>query len=270
MDADAKELGARIIGIERPGIGWSSSDLRPLKERKVVDHAKDIEAVAEHLGLEEYAVLGTSGGGPYALGCAYALPSSASKPKQKAVSVVTGLGLPDMSQPFPAPVVWLNKTFDLRWLMKYLFTAGPVWNMDLSDEERQEAMCKSFDTKKAQPADIEITRLPNYPDLQRVFLLSIRAAVAQGLAGFEDDAYVLSRDPGYRVEEIRPDLPVQLWYGTADTNIAPKAGEEIAERLRVAGNEKVELHMEPGETHGSTQVQFRRRYLEDLLRAMDY
>jgi pimeloyl-ACP methyl ester carboxylesterase len=269
MDTDAKELGARIIGIERPGIGWSSPDPRPLKERKVVDHAKDIEAVAEHLGLEEYAVLGTSAGGQYALACAYTLPSSASKPRLKAVSVVTGLGLHDMSQPFPTPVVWLNRTFDLRWLYKHLFAAGAVWNMDLSDAERQEAMCKSFDVKKAQPADVEITKLPNYPDLQRVFLLSTRAAVAQGFAGFEDDAYVLSRDPGYRVEDIRPDLSVQLWYGTADTNIAPKVGEEIAERLRAAGNRKVELHMEPGETHGSTQVKFRRRYLEDLLRAMD-
>jgi pimeloyl-ACP methyl ester carboxylesterase len=269
FDANAKALGARIIGIERPGIGLSSPDPRPLKQRRVLDHAKDVEALAEHLQLEEYAVLGMSGGGPYALGCAYALPSSASKPRLNAVSVVTGLGLADMSQPWPAPLVWLNKNLDLRWLIKLIFTRGPVWQLELSDEERMEGMRKDFDLRKAHPADVEITRSPNYPAMQRLFLRSSREALSQGLAGYLDDAQTLSKDPGFRVEDIRTDLPVQLWYGTDDTNVSPKAGEETAERLRAAGNTKVELHMEPGETHGSTQVKFQKRQLEDLLRAMD-
>lgn len=269
LDGDAKELGLRIIGIERPGMGLSTPDPRPLKDKKVLDHAKDVEALAEHLGLEEYAVLGMSGGGPYALGCAYALPSSSSKPRLKAASVVTGLGLADMSQPWPALLVWLNKNLDLRWLIRRLFTRGPVWNMELSDAERMEAMRKDFDLKKAHPADVETARHPNYPDWQQLFLLSSRSAISQGLEGFLDDSSILSKDPGFRVEDIRADLPVQLWYGTADTNISPRAGEETAERLRGAGNMKVEFHMEPGETHGSTQVQYRRRYLGDLKRAME-
>ena len=269
FDDNAKALGARIIGLERPGIGLSSPDPRPLKQRRVLDHAKDVEALAEHLQLEEYAVLGMSGGGPYALGCAHTLPSSVSKPRLKAVAVVTGLGLADMSQTWPAPLVWLNKNLDLRWLIKLIFTRGPVWQLDLSDEERMEGMRKDFDLKKAHPADVEITKSSNYPDMQRLFIRSSREALSQGLAGYLDDAQTLSKDPGFRVEEIRPDLPVQLWYGTDDTNVSPKAGEETAERLKAAGNTKVELHMEPGETHGSTQVKFQRRQLEDLLRAMD-
>ena len=269
FDTNAKALGARIIGIERPGIGLSTPDPRPLKQRRVLDHAKDVEALAEHLQLEEYAVLGMSGGGPYALGCAYALPSSAAKPRLKAVGVVTGLGLTDMSQVWAAPLVWLNRNLDLRWLIKVIFTRGPEWRLDLSDDERMEGMRKNFDVKKAHPADAEITRSPNYPDMQRLFLRSSREALSQGLAGYLDDAQTLSKDPGFRVEDIRTDLPVQLWYGTDDTNVSPKAGEETAERLRAAGNTKVELHMEPGETHGSTQVKFQKRQLEDLLRAMD-
>ena len=269
FDTNAKALGARIIGIERPGIGLSTPDPRPLRQRRVLDHAKDVEALAEHLQLEEYAVLGMSGGGPYALGCAYALPSSAAKSRLKAVGVVTGLGLTDMSQVWAAPLVWLNRNLDLRWLIKVIFTRGPEWRLDLSDDERMEGMRKNFDVKKAHPADAEITRSPNYPDMQRLFLRSSREALSQGLAGYLDDAQTLSKDPGFRVEDIRTDLPVQLWYGTDDTNVSPKAGEETAERLRAAGNTKVELHMEPGETHGSTQVKFQKRQLEDLLRAMD-
>lgn len=174
-----------------------------------------------------------------------------------------------MSQVWAAPLVWLNKNLDLRWLIKLIFTRGPVWQLELSDEERLEGLRRNFDLKKAHPADVEITKNPNYPDMQRLFIRSSREALSQGLGGYLDDAQTLSKDPGFRVEDIRPDLLVQLWYGTDDTNVSPKAGEETAERLRAAGNTKVELHMEPGETHGSTQVKFQRQQLEDLLRAME-
>ncbi|KAL1868287.1 hypothetical protein Daus18300_006011 [Diaporthe australafricana] len=269
FDADAKAVGARIIAIERPGIGLSSPDPRPLRERTVLDHAKDVEALAEHLQLGRYAVLGTSGGGPYALSCAHALPSSASKPSLRAVAIVTGQGLPDMSQAWPAIVVFVNKHLDLRWVMRWIFARSPAWQHDLSDEEKMESMRRSSDLRKAHPADAETARRADYPDLVRLFLESAREAVAQGWEGFLDETAVLSKDPGFRVEDIRADLPVQLWCGTDDTNVSPKAGEETAQRLRAGGNTKVELHMEVGETHGSTQVKYRKRVLQDLLRAMD-
>jgi pimeloyl-ACP methyl ester carboxylesterase len=47
------ELGARIIAVDRPGMGWSS----PLSGRTLLDHPKDIEHLAEHLKLDEYSVL---------------------------------------------------------------------------------------------------------------------------------------------------------------------------------------------------------------------
>ena len=188
LDANPKALGIRIIGLERPGIGWSSPHPRPVRERRVVDHARDVEAVAEHLQLKEYAVLGVSAGGQYALGCAAALPSAPTKPTLKAVALVTGMGLPDMSQAFPAPVVWLCKNFDLRWSMKYLFTRGEVWDMRLSDAEREKAFYRAFDLKKAHPSDVQTARRPDHPDMVRLFLAFTREAVAQGLGGFEDDA----------------------------------------------------------------------------------
>lgn len=281
FDADAKHLGARIIALDRPGIGGSSPDPRPLKERRVIDHAKDVEALAEHLQLEEYAILGTSAGGPYALGCAarslptiFSFPYTSSahnnKPTLKAVAIVTGLGLPDMPQAWPRIVVFLNKHLNLRWLMRWLFASSPVWQMHLSDEERMEGFRQQFDLSKAHPADVETaTDHEDYPDWVRLFLESAREAVAQGWEGFLDDSTLLSKDPGFRVEDIRADLPVQLWCGTDDTNVSPRAGEEIARRLRAGGNTKVELHMKQGETHGSVQVKYRKNVLEDLLRAME-
>lgn len=268
FDANAKELGIRIIGIDRPGIGFSSPDPRPLKNRKVVDHAKDVEALAEHLKLDEYAIIGMSGGGPYALGCAHSLPSAPSKPRLKVVSVVTGLQLPDMKQNYPAWLVFVHRNLNVRWVIKWMFTRGAAWQLHLSDDERAEAMHKEFDVKKAHPADIAVAKRSDYPNMMRIFLQSARQAAAQGWNGFLDDAAILSADPGFRIEDIRADLPVQLWYGMEDTNISPKAGEETAERLRAGGNTLVELHEEEGQTHGSTQVNYQRSILEDLVRAM--
>ena len=51
-DAGLK-LGARIIAPDRPGTGLSS----PQPGRTLLDHAKDVELLADHLKLESYGVL---------------------------------------------------------------------------------------------------------------------------------------------------------------------------------------------------------------------
>ena len=48
-------------------------------------------ALAKHLGLDSFKVYGRSGGSPYALACAYALP----KDVLKATGVLFGLGQPE-------------------------------------------------------------------------------------------------------------------------------------------------------------------------------
>jgi hypothetical protein len=53
LDSHAQELNARIIAVERPGMGWSS----PHPDRTLLDHAKDIERLADYLELQEYGVM---------------------------------------------------------------------------------------------------------------------------------------------------------------------------------------------------------------------
>lgn len=47
------ELGARVIAVDRPGIGWSS----PHPGRTLLDHPKDLEHLAKYLELDHYSVL---------------------------------------------------------------------------------------------------------------------------------------------------------------------------------------------------------------------
>lgn len=73
------QLGLRVIAPDRPGMGGSDFQ----RGRGFSDWPADVVALADALGLGRFAVLGNSGGGPYAAVCAArirngSLPSSSS------------------------------------------------------------------------------------------------------------------------------------------------------------------------------------------------
>jgi pimeloyl-ACP methyl ester carboxylesterase len=69
VDAAAAELGLRVIAPDRPGCGGSS-----FVRYRVADYAAIVARFADALGIGEFGVIGTSGGGRYALSCGSALP----------------------------------------------------------------------------------------------------------------------------------------------------------------------------------------------------
>ena len=62
--------GVRLITPDRPGIGRSD----PLTGRTLADWPKDVEALADALGITAFGVVGVSAGGPYAAACAALIP----------------------------------------------------------------------------------------------------------------------------------------------------------------------------------------------------
>ncbi len=83
LDETARARGVRVLAPERPGLGVSS----PQSDRTLLDTARDVRALAEALQIGPFAVLGESGGGPYALACAHELADCLDS-----VAVVCGLG----------------------------------------------------------------------------------------------------------------------------------------------------------------------------------
>ena len=68
-DASAyASVGARVIAYDRPG----GSDR--FRGRRVVDSVADVSAIADSLGIERFAVIGGSWGGPHSLAVAARLP----------------------------------------------------------------------------------------------------------------------------------------------------------------------------------------------------
>jgi pimeloyl-ACP methyl ester carboxylesterase len=68
--AEAARHGIRWFSFDRPDYGGSS----PHPGRTVGDVAADAAEVADALGIDRFATLGHSGGGPHALACAALLP----------------------------------------------------------------------------------------------------------------------------------------------------------------------------------------------------
>jgi pimeloyl-ACP methyl ester carboxylesterase len=68
VDTAAAQLGLRIIAPDRPGCGGSS-----FVRYQVADYPAIVARFADCLGIGEFGVVGTSGGGRYALSCGSAL-----------------------------------------------------------------------------------------------------------------------------------------------------------------------------------------------------
>src|SRR5207244_1627588 len=66
LSETAAGRGVRLIAVDRPGYGLSTFD----PARSYESGARDIGELADHFGLDRFAVIGHSSGGPNAAACA--------------------------------------------------------------------------------------------------------------------------------------------------------------------------------------------------------
>ncbi|KAJ4372072.1 hypothetical protein N0V83_003845 [Neocucurbitaria cava] len=133
--------------------------------------------------------------------------------------------------------------------------------MDLNDEERLRlllapARLKSMTNSK----DLEVM---GNEDIMRLMLRSTRESYAQGFDGVRQDGKVMCTDFGFRLEDIRDDLPVQLWYGKQDTFVPLVQGVQIAARVGGIADLRV-----VDETHASISTNLKKEVLEEILKKM--
>lgn len=240
LDAAAQRHNVRLVALDRPGFGASTPDPR----RTILSHARDIQHAAHHLGAERYGVLGVSGGGPYALACAAALPAE----KLLVVSVVCGLGPADIEYWGMFPVNYLGWTLaahHLPLLTRWWFSREPAGRLDLGVRERLARHQAGFERARSGIPEKDV-RILGDRDVKKA-QISVAAAVhAQGSEWWQRDMTLLASDPGFRVENIRRDLVVLLRYGRLDGNVPLRHGEEVARRLwsgRGEGDAEVRLRV---------------------------
>lgn len=256
FDGPGKQHGARIVAVERPGIGISS----PQPGRSALDHAEDVRQLAEHLEIKSYGIIGVSGGGLYALACAYALPQE----RLKSVSIVAGMGPNDIGLSGMSWANWL--TFQglsycpglVRWLQHKIanvLTTIPTEKLvDMYRRSSGTLLYRWFGPNQKDAVYLED------PHFYASMLEFQKEHYKQGVEGFLEDGRVFVSDLGFRLEDIRASLPLQLWCGEQDTNVPLRIGRAVAGRLRC----QPALYVRD-ETHLSLVMKCRFMALERLL-----
>jgi len=206
-DETARAAGLRWISPDKPGYGCSDYQ----RDRSLISWGDDLAALAGHLGLEEFALAGESGGGPFTLAAALRLGGRVS-----VAALIAGAGGP------MGPAERAGQQARIRfygWLARNApaLNAVPltVMRWSLASPARRE---RSLRREMAATPEARHAGL-------RIEFEAVADALRQGTRGAVQEL-ALSRPPWpFPLSEIK--TPVHLWHGARDTN-APIA---IARRL---------------------------------------
>lgn len=242
LDPSAQQLGFRVIALNRPGIGAS-----PAIPRALLDWPAMIREVAEQFGFSRYAVLGVSGGGPYALACAAMDPD-----RVEAASIVCGA----------PPLAELTDTRKLHPMYAFLLRLF---------RRRPDLVRRAF--CMARPIFLWPDAVHYLPPMRIILPESDAAAIEdperfgvvflcqtdafQNVDGLYSDAEIYARPWGFALEDIR--VPVQFWHGRDDANFHHSLAEDMA--ARIPGSN---IHVLDHEGHFSLPIRQTHRILAEL------
>jgi pimeloyl-ACP methyl ester carboxylesterase len=199
----AAQAGMRLIGVDRPGLGLSTYKAG----RRLLDWPDDVAQLADALGLERFAVVGFSGGGPYALACAYKLSH-----RLTACGLVAGVG-------HTGPVLTFLSMW-VPWLMLPLVRRS----------FRTEAQARKSLTQAARSWIEPDRKALAAPVVNELMAASLVEALEPGARGAAYDGVLLGRAWGFRLEDVAfPAL--YLWHGERDNQVPIAQGRAVAERL---------------------------------------
>jgi pimeloyl-ACP methyl ester carboxylesterase len=194
-------LGVRLLVADRPGFGRSD----PKPRRSLLDWADDVADFADALALQQFAVVGASGGGPFVAACAYRLADRIPR-----AAILGGSGPIDM--PGALAGIALERRIGY-WLARYapaLFGLAIRWRGD--PRRDPEKFFANF-TRHNPPSD---QALLTRPDVRAMFLASYAESTRQGLASFAWEVQLVAQPWGFRLEDLR--AAITLWHGEDDNS----------------------------------------------------
>jgi pimeloyl-ACP methyl ester carboxylesterase len=205
----ASEANVRVIAADRPGCGLSD----PKRDRSILDWPDDIVELEDALQLDRFAVLGVSGGGPYAAACAYKIPA-----RLTATGIVSGMG-PASAPGMKDGASWAipGKPGIMRRILLMLTAMG-------LDRDPDQFLSRSKETMSQPDA-----QLLEQPDQAKAFVAGLQEAFRKGTGGANQDAALYVQPWGFRLQDIS--VPVHLWHGALDANVPISTGRYVADAI---------------------------------------
>lgn len=208
----ALRLNVRLIAPDRPGFGLSDFQAG----RRVTDWPRDLLELADALMLAPFPLLGVSGGAPYAVACAGAIPD-----RLTTFGIVCGLGQADRAEYTAGMNSFARASFALARSAPLL---SRLFNRALAPLLRGSSrLLLKLLASRLPPSDQEVLA---DPDVFSTFAASYREAFRQGGRGAALDMTLLARPWETIVDTIR--VPCHLWHGQQDTTVPVAMGRRLA------------------------------------------
>ena len=226
----AEQRQIRLIGIDRPGIGSST----PYQYDAVFAFADDLRTIADTLGIDKMEVIGLSGGGPYALACAAAMPD-----RVVAAGVIGGVAPTVGSDAIAGGVMG---SVGLRVAPLLQVAGGPIGlaaSVLIRLIRPLASPAADLYGRVSPEAD---RRLLARPEIKAMFLDDLLNGSRKQMAAPFADVVVFARDWGFRLDEVK--VPVRWWHGDHDHIVPFDHGLHVVARLP-----DVEMYHLPGESH---------------------
>ena len=214
-DAAARERGLRIVAPERPGYGLSNAH-RYLTLREV---GRDITALADALGFDRFAIIGVSGGGPYALAAAVACPA-----RVPLLALISPVG----------PIAECHGRIRMSKLHRLIFTrigrsppaiASFFWSLRSLVRWAPGVAYRGLTQRVTQSDRSVLAR----PEVKANLQAAIREGLRPGINGALQDLRLFCAPWGLPLADI--DVPTVMWQGSDDTIVPPQAAYHLAETL---------------------------------------
>lgn len=148
-------------------------------------------------------MLGQSGGGPYAIACAYASPQS----ELLNVGVVAGIGPPAVLTLKHAGLYTVAALNAVKWFPGVMRS---LTNWYLRDDRRLQRSISRMSKYLTEEDRVEITG----PEAESMIMAVLKAAYAQGPDGVIRDGQIYSSSWGFELEDVQKE--VKLFYGRKD------------------------------------------------------
>jgi len=216
LAAPARECGVSLIAPDRPGIG--NSEDAPITIENWPDDAAHL---LSRLDVDAAGAIGFSGGGPFALVC-HRLPEI------ERIAVLCSSGPPAIGsagrvQQFVGALSrhapWaLGRLFRLqRW---FALRRDPSYAVGFVAEEAPETDALAAD------------------EVARIVRADMLTSMARGPSGVIREQRLLSQPWPFALEDIS--VPVTVFQGQNDANVAPATGTALAQQLPDASLERVD------------------------------
>lgn len=217
--------GYRLIGIDRPGMGMSSLQLK----RSILSWADDVETFADCLRIHKFSIVGHSGGAPFVAVCAYKIPH-----RLHGAAIVSGIA------PFEMPEATASLARGDRFIngairaMPWIATGMMKLALMMF---KKPWMLKQALKKMPQVDQLVVRSLGNNETISAV----LSEPFKHGVVGAAQEFQLIVRPWGFNIADIK--CPVTIWQGGLDKQV-PLAHAKLYAKL--IPNAKLTLFAQDG------------------------